>query len=54
MKRENVKLEKFMAEVYSTMPEYYINMTPERFRDECEMMMSIQQQMLETKGAGYV
>jgi hypothetical protein len=50
----NVKLEKFMSEVYSSNPEYYFRFPPERFREECEMMLSIQTQMVETKKEGYV
>ena len=49
-----VRLEKFMAEVYQQNPEYYFTFTPENFELECAMMLSIQDQMYETKKEGYV
>lgn len=48
------RLEKFMAEVYQQNPEYYFTLTPERFQAECEMMLSIQDQMMEERKEGYV
>ena len=48
------RLEKFMAEVYQQNPEYYFTFTPENFELECAMMLSIQDQMCETKKEGYV
>lgn len=55
----NVKLEKFMAEVYASMPEYYFDLCDDdigrqRFIDECAMMLSVQEQMKETRKEGYV
>lgn len=65
-----IRLEKFMAEIYHNRPRFsihefmleaslckgvpYFQLTPERFQMECSMMLSIQDQMYETKKEGYV
>lgn len=53
MTNKDARLEKFMAEVYQQYPDYYINFPPEKFRQECEMLLSVQDQMIE-KQKGYV
>ena len=54
MNAYQIRLEKFMAEVYQTNPDYYFTFTPENFELECAMMLSIQDQMMEERKEGYV
>lgn len=51
------RLERKMAEVFASDPDYYTRFDPERFRDECGMLLSIEDQMedqLTPKKEGYV
>ena len=65
MTKNDIELEKFMAEVYSSDPVGYYNRffnvdeddlleALGNFADECRMMLCVREQMLETKKERYV